>query len=229
MPVYSSHLLSYPDLNIGVRIREVRQRLGFTLHDLAARSGLSPARLSQIENEEHVLDVDQAFAIAAALDTPLESLLPPDRNVPYEITREEQAHTREPRESFITRAGERRPTPNLYWPLADMFVGRQMDPLLGRILPGDDELQVARHHDHEFAFVLKGGIEFAIATPAGIERHELMPGDCISFRANLPPPAAIARRRTLREPARVFLGVDAAARTARVVVGRQRARHGRRQ
>ena len=107
MPVYSSHLVPYSDLNIGVRIREVRQRLGFTLHDLAARSGFSTARLSQIENEEHVLDVDQAFAIAAALDTPLESLLPPDRNVPYEITREEQVHTREPRESFgspVTRA-----------------------------------------------------------------------------------------------------------------------------
>ena len=188
MPVYSSHLLAYSDLRIGLRIREVRQQLGFTLHDFAARSGLSPARLSQIENEEHVLDLRQAFAIARALGTPLESLLPADRNVPYEINREEQAHSHEPREGRLyDRDGGDRPTRNVYWPLAELFVGRQMEPMLGRIMPSEDEgLQFSRHHDHEFAFVLKGGIEFAIETPNGIERHELMPGDCISFRSNLP-------------------------------------------
>jgi transcriptional regulator with XRE-family HTH domain len=188
MPVYSSHLLSYSDLRIGLRIREVRQRLGLTLHDFAARSGLSPARLSQIENEEHVLDLRQAFAIAKALGTPLESLLPPERNVPYEITREEEAHSREPREGRIYAGAKGdRPTRNVYWPLAELFVGRQMEPMLGRIMPSDDEeLQFSRHHDHEFAFVLKGGIEFAIETTTGRECHELMPGDCVSFRSNLP-------------------------------------------
>ena len=187
MPVYSSHLLSYSDLRIGLRIREVRQRLGFTLHDLAARSGLSASRLSKIENEEHVLDLRQSFAIAKALDTPLASLLPADRNVPYEITREEQVHSRKPREGRIYGEAGDRPTRNVYWPLAEMFVGRQMEPLLGRIMPSDDKgLQFSRHHDHEFVFVLKGGIEFALETPTGIERHELMPGDCISFRSNLP-------------------------------------------
>ena len=187
MPVYSSHLLSYSDLRLGPRIREIRQQQDLTLNDFAERSGLSAARLSQIENEQHLLDLGQAFSIARALDVPLESLLPADRNVPYEITREEQAHSRQPREGRIYGPEGDHPTRNMYWPLAELFVGRQMEPMLARIMPTDDEgLQFSRHHDHEFAFVLKGGIEFAIQTPDGVERHDLAPGDCISFRSNLP-------------------------------------------
>src|SRR5688572_21571194 len=94
MPVFSSHLVTYPDLGLGKRIREVRQRQGLTLQDLAARCGVSAARLSQIENEEHVLDVGQAFAIADGLQIPLESLLPADVRIPYQITREERVHCR---------------------------------------------------------------------------------------------------------------------------------------
>jgi quercetin dioxygenase-like cupin family protein len=43
-----------------------------------------------------------------------------------------------------------------------------------------------RHHEYEFAFVLKGAMEFTIETSTGFECHELTPGDCVSFRADIP-------------------------------------------
>lgn len=187
MPVYSSHLTTYHDLKLGKRIRKARQEQALTLQELAARSGMSPGRLSQIETEEHVLDLRQALSIARALNVPLDSLLPSDRIVPYQITREGHVERHPPRDAQVLDPDGARPMRNLFWPLADMFVGRQMEPALARIMPADDdELLVSYHHDQEFVFVLKGTIEFAIAAPAGRRREELGPGDCIYFRPNLP-------------------------------------------
>ena len=160
MPAYASHSVDYAILQLGGRIHEERRRQGLTLQELAARSGISVSRLSQIENAHHILDAVQADAIAEAFGLSLEAFLPADVTIPYVIARDAEiraAPIAEPSvESALLQEGEQS------WPLAERFVGRHLEPLLTRLAPGADRF--CYHHEHEFTFVLRGDIEFTIKT-----------------------------------------------------------------
>jgi len=182
MPAYASHSVDYAILQLGGRIHEERRRQGFTLQELAARSGISVSRLSQIENGHHILDAVQADAIAEAFGLSLEAFLPADVTIPYVIARDAEIRTApiaEPSvESALLQEGEQS------WPLAERFVGRHLEPLLTRLAPGADRF--CYHHEHEFTFMLQGAIEFTIKTPGGVQHEELGRGDGIHFRSSLP-------------------------------------------
>jgi transcriptional regulator with XRE-family HTH domain len=189
MAVYSSHLLRYEDLKIGDRIREVRQRQGMTLKELATRVQTSAARLSQIENDRLALDIGEILTFADALRIPLDTLIPPDLPLPYQVVRDADLRTR-PGHSTLLRdpqGGAPVPSPHGFWPLADLFVGRHLEPLIGYIAPtAAEDLQFCYHDEEEFAFVLRGRVEFRIKTPEREQQETLNRGDCIYFRSDLP-------------------------------------------
>lgn len=189
MPVYSSHLLEYEHLQLGDRIRQARQTRGLTLKDLAARVNTSPARLSQIENERVRLDVDETIGFAAALGVPIDVLVPPDVSVPYQIAHDAEVRNRAPRATLFAAPDHRTSVQSVhsYWPLADLFVGRHLEPMLSHIAPATpDQLQYCYHDEEEFVFALRGALEFTIKTPDGTHREELARGDCVYFRSDLP-------------------------------------------
>jgi transcriptional regulator with XRE-family HTH domain len=189
MPVYSSHLLRYEDLKVGDRIRDARQRQGIILKDLAARVATSPARLSQIENDRLGLDVGEILAFAEALGVSLDDLIPAELTLPYQIVRDADVRTRPTRPTLLRDAqgGDAVASPHRFWPLADLFVGRHLEPLIGYIAPGAaPEMQFCYHDEEEFAFVLRGRVEFRIKTPEGEQHEELNRGDCVYFRSDLP-------------------------------------------
>jgi transcriptional regulator with XRE-family HTH domain len=189
MPVYSSHLRGYHDLNFGQRIREERQRKGLTLKELASRLDVSIAKVSQIETGQHVLELRQASSIADALDIPLVALLPPDVSIPYQLARESSVRSLPPRTASLVHSldGSRETDHNQFWPLADLFIGRHMEPTLGRIMSlADDQLRFCYHHEQEFVFALRGTIDFVIHTPQGELHEELHRGDCMLFRSDFP-------------------------------------------
>lgn len=188
MPVYESHIAARADLRLGGRIRDERQRRRVTLQQLAARTRLSTACLSQIENEQRAVDISQALVIADALGVPMLSFLPSDASVPYQLTRDEELRARAPREVWITsmRTGERRADVSAFWPVADLFVGRQLEPILGLISGSDDAVRYCHHHEHEFTFVLKGAVRFHIRTPEGVREDTLHQGDCVYFVSSIP-------------------------------------------
>ena len=179
MPVFESHLIDYSNWGVGPRICEHRQRRGLTLQEVAARSGVSTARLSQIENGLYVPDVKQAHDIASALGLTIDFLVPSDRALPYQIKR-----YREVRESAPLQWQQPDETKDCeLWPLADLFVGRQMEPMLVRLTPGQES--PFRHYPGlEFAFVLKGRVEFRLKAGDGEHREELQRGDCIYIRSH---------------------------------------------
>ena len=76
MPVFSSHLGKYDDLKLGQRVREERQTQKLTLGDVAQRTGLSIAKLSQMETGALVLDFETLVRIAGALGVAPDTLLP---------------------------------------------------------------------------------------------------------------------------------------------------------
>ena len=188
MPVYSSHLLRYEELRLGERIREARQERGLTLKQLADRLETSSARLSQIENDRLGLDVEELLKFADALELPLDRFVPADVSLPYQIARDSEIRQRVPRPTVLANPdGAAVTSPHSYWPLANLFVGRHLEPMLARIMPVDEEdLHFCYHQEEEFAFALRGSLEFRIKTPEGERRETLSRGDCIYFRSDLP-------------------------------------------
>jgi transcriptional regulator with XRE-family HTH domain len=188
VPLYSSHLLKYEHLRLGERIRQARQGRGFTLKELATAIHTSAARLSQIENERIRLDVPEVIALAAALQVGLDTLVPPDVNVPYQLARDAdvRAHAAPTRFAAADHEGSVKSV-HSYWPLADLFVGRHLEPVLGQISPiAEHDLQFCYHDEEEFVFALRGSLEFNIKTPDGMCRETLGRGDCVYFRSDLP-------------------------------------------
>ena len=63
------------DVHSGQRIREIRERRGFTLDDLAAGSGVSKGFLSEVENGKRGLSAENVLKIATALGASVDYLL----------------------------------------------------------------------------------------------------------------------------------------------------------
>jgi transcriptional regulator with XRE-family HTH domain len=182
MTVYNSHLLEYADLQVGPRVRQERQRQGLTLKQLAAATGISVARLSEIENGLHVADLSQALGIAAAFRVPIRALLPQDPRIPFQITRECDLRNRAPGHRHGPDGAG-----NNFWDLADLFIGRYLNPMLGRIgRPQADAGSLWQHHAEEFVFVLRGNVALTIDTPEGIVHEELARGDSVYLRPDVP-------------------------------------------
>lgn len=189
MPVYSSHSLRYEDLKLGRLIRAAREDQGLTLKQLGARVNTSAARLSQVENDRLQLDLQELLGFADALRIPLSSLIPADASLPYQISRDSEVRQQPPPATILTRGDGAAAvvSPHTYTPLAELFVGRHLEPWLGRIAPLEEhQLQYSYHHEEEFAFALRGRLEFRIKTPEGEYREELGRGDCVYFRSDLP-------------------------------------------
>ena len=114
--------------------------------------------------------------------------MPADVSLPYQIARDSEMRLRAPRKTVLANPdGAAVPSPHSYWPLANLFVGRHLEPMLARIMPVEEQdLHFCYHQEEEFAFALRGSLEFRIKTPEGEHRETLSRGDCIYFRSDLP-------------------------------------------
>ncbi|MEO6566740.1 MAG: XRE family transcriptional regulator [Casimicrobiaceae bacterium] len=161
---------------IGVRIGEVRERLGMTLEQLSGATGFTKGYLSKIENSHKVPPIGSLSRIAQALKTDITELL---RIAP-----------RQKRQGFcVVRASERRPVVRGgtafgydYVGLADGQSEKKMEPFLFTF-PSEIEKHVFFEHEgEEFLFVVSGRVEWQ----AGSEKLILEVGDSIYFDARLP-------------------------------------------
>ncbi len=199
MPVFSSHLTEYEGLGVGKRLREERRNKHMTLRDVAARTGLSEATLSNMENEKVALDLAELAQLADALGLPVATLLPRSQMSHYLIKRADEVE----REKGVMRelvGSEPGPAVhhNPIWPLAELFVGKHMEPLIVQIRPlADEDIHFIAHDHEEFMFVLRGQVETQLKTNEGLVTETLSAGDCVYFRSNLPH----CHRSTRSEPA----------------------------
>jgi transcriptional regulator with XRE-family HTH domain/uncharacterized cupin superfamily protein len=188
MPVYGSYRASTDAPGLGARLRGIRQRRGMTLRGLAKLTSISAAVLSQLETEQRSLDVAQAIAIAEALGVAVEDLMTEATDLPYQVVREGDLRDREARQvQLFSPTGEVLVHSHRFHPLADLFAGRHLEPVLGLIAGEfDRDPGFCAHHEQEFLLVLRGSIEFSIQTPTSVERCELGPGDAVYFWSSLP-------------------------------------------
>jgi transcriptional regulator with XRE-family HTH domain len=159
---------------VGRRIKALREAMGFSLRDLADRSGVSATMLSQVERGGTSPTLAVAEKIAAGLELTLSQLLRLD----------EGEHV------AVTRAGERRRYErggHRFEELTPALPGQRADVSLhtlkaGATTGGPDDPPMHEPGSRETAVVLTG----VLALTVDGTRHELHAGDSVTFDADLP-------------------------------------------
>ncbi len=161
---------------IGLRVKALRESSGFSLRDLAARSGVSAPMLSQVERGETSPTLAVAARIAAGLDLRLSQFLRLDEDGAVTIVRAaERRHGGNP------RGGHR------FEVLTADRPGQRAELSRHTLAPGGatgaaDDPPMHEPGSRETALVEHG----AVVLVCDGERHELGAGDCVTFDADLP-------------------------------------------
>lgn len=157
-------------VDVGQRLRSLREERGVSMRALARRSGLSANALSMIERGLTSPSVSTLHKLASALEVPITAFF-----------REEP-----PRNKIVfCKANERVRVPLVrgVWEGlgGESFTGR-MEPFMITMESGGSSGPYGMlHTGHEFVFCLRGTIEYEIDT----ERYVLTAGDSLIFAANL--------------------------------------------
>jgi len=137
---------------LGARVRELRRARGWTLAEVAERSGISQSTLSKVENQQMSLTYDNIIRLADGLDVdPSDLFAEPGQSV---------ANSRR----SVSRHGDGRlqATKNYdYYYLAPDLANKRMLPIYTQIKCRDikDFGPLVQHSGEEFIYVLRGAIE----------------------------------------------------------------------
>jgi len=151
------------------RIKELRVRLGLTLKDVSARTGLSLSFISQVERGASSLSVSSLSKIAEALGVPITYFFEPDdKDIRYTVRKEEQ--------QVVRMRGE---DPQ-YIRLAGQFSHRKLEPLHITLPPSFHDTTY-NHDGEEWYYVIKGEVTFTIAE----KEYVISEGEAIHFPSKL--------------------------------------------
>jgi transcriptional regulator with XRE-family HTH domain len=166
---------SVAELSVGARVRALREAMGFSLRDLATRSGVSAPMLSQVERGETSPTLSVASRIAGGLDLTLSQLLRLDEGGVVSVVRASERRTggasRGHRYEILTP-----PLPGQRAELSRHVLA----PGAKTGGPGDPPMH--EPGARETALVESGAVELIVDD----QRHALASGDCVTFDADLP-------------------------------------------
>jgi transcriptional regulator with XRE-family HTH domain len=176
-----------PALDLGRQIRAERLGQGLGLREMARRLGISASALSQIETGKAQPSVSKLFDIVNLLGVSVDGLLAGEAGQPGGNP---QAVVTRGHEGFFSlqQAGEHE--------TLELESGVVWTRLTAGSFPGVEFLRVTyqpgacssheggfmRHAGQEFGYLLSGRLRVDV----GFDRHELGPGDSISFPATTP-------------------------------------------
>jgi transcriptional regulator with XRE-family HTH domain len=158
-------------VDVGVRLRQLRELRGYSIRELARRSSISANALSLIERGRTSPSVSTLYKVSDALEVPITAL--------FQVG-EEQAT-----EVVFIRSGERTRVPfsrGLWEGLGgEQFSGR-VEPFALTLENGANSgPDLIEHTGHEFVFCLRGQLEYQVAG----ELYTLTAGDTLLFAALL--------------------------------------------
>jgi transcriptional regulator with XRE-family HTH domain len=170
-----SHDVADP-LVVGARVKALREAAGFSLRDLAARSGVSAPMLSQVERGETSPTLTVAARIAVGLDLRLSQLLRLDEGGAVTVVR-----VPERRRGGNARRGHR------FEVLTAAQPGQRAELSRHTLAPGGatgakDDPPMHEPGSRETALIEHGCVELYCDG----QRYELSDGDCVTFDADLP-------------------------------------------
>jgi transcriptional regulator with XRE-family HTH domain len=163
-------------IHIGPRVRALREAMDLSLRDLAERSGVSAPMLSQVERGETSPTLQIASRIAAGLELRLSQLLRLDESGTVTIVRSgERRRGGSPERGHVFEV--------LTAPLPGQRAELSRHTLTtGARTGGAGDPPIHEPGSREIALVEAGRVVLDIDG----DRHELGPGDCVTFDADLP-------------------------------------------
>jgi transcriptional regulator with XRE-family HTH domain len=165
-----------PQIQIGPRVRALREGMDLSLRDLADRSGVSAQMLSQVERAETSPTLAVAARIANGLELTLSQLLRLDEGGAVSVVRVDQRLR-----GGATERGHR------YDVLTPPLPGQRAEVSLHTLVPGAATGGPGDPPMHE-----PGARETAVVTAGSVTlicdgaSHELHEGDAVTFDADLP-------------------------------------------
>jgi transcriptional regulator with XRE-family HTH domain len=161
---------------LGNAIRELRQRHGLTIAEVADRAGISRGMLSKIENAQTATSLDSLHRLAQALGVSLSTLF---RN--YDVPEGSAQLVKSGEGMEVVRRGTKRG--HTYHLLAhEQGPTKLFEPFLITIDSPDATFPVFEHPGTEFLYMLEGRMEYR----HGQHTYLLTPGDALSFRGEVP-------------------------------------------
>lgn len=160
------------DVNIGERLKKVRLDRGYTLKDVAGKSGYSKALISRIENGNVSPSINSLLKIASALEVkPHDLFLPAKDAEPTVVAKANRKKTR--------MDGGKVEVEFLTIQSAD----KKIEPLLMTIESGASAgSDLSGHNGEMWTMQLKGKLELTL----GDKKHVLEEGDCAYFKTSIP-------------------------------------------
>jgi transcriptional regulator with XRE-family HTH domain len=162
--------MSAEDLYIGQRIKARRKRAGYSLRELASRTELTAAFLSQVERGQVNPSISSLRRIAEALEVSMLSFLA------------ESAQASGPKYSPVVRVERRSklnlPDSKVTYELLTPDLAHKIEVVAGCISPGTGNVaRPLREPTEEWIYVLSG----ALLITLGSDNYILNPGDTIMF------------------------------------------------
>ena len=157
-------------VNVGERLRELREARNISMRTLASRSGLSANALSMIERGKASPSVSTLYKLAEALGISITTFFATnlERKQVVFLKSDERPHVSFSRGTFEGLGGEQ-------------FVGRVEPFMLTLENSANSGPRSMTHTGHEFVFCLRGELEYQVER----QIFFLQPGDSLLFAAHL--------------------------------------------
>ena len=161
---------------LGNAIRDLRQKHGLTIADVAERAGISRGMLSKIENNQTATSLDTLSKLAQALGISLSTLFKG-----YNIPEGGAQHIKNDKGMQVVRRGTKHG--HTYQLLAyDQGPTKLFEPFLISMDDASEVFPTFEHPGTEFIYMLQGKIEYR----HGQQTYLLEPGDSLTFRGEVP-------------------------------------------
>jgi transcriptional regulator with XRE-family HTH domain len=180
-----------PALAIGERLAEHRNRRGVKVSALARQIGVSPSLISQIERGQSRPSVSTLFALAEALEVPVDAFF---RNgeatlqapAPAVPPRSDEAPRVRGQDRYVVRRADRAGIDiegGVRWERLTPTPLDEVEFMELIYAPGaESNASLYRHPGFEMVLVLSGRLVIHV----GFERYELGPGDSMAFPSTQP-------------------------------------------
>jgi len=164
-------------VNVGERVKAVREKRNLSLQDISQRTDLSVSLLAGIENGSVAPPLGTVIKLAKALDLKMGYFISGEEDRPYTIVRNDDR-------KVVSRYDSKKGAYYGYGyeSLAPHKTDRHMEPFLVTLDPAETEEERSTHDGQEFIYVLEGTMEVRL----GEEVHLLKPGDAIYYDSTVP-------------------------------------------
>ena len=164
-------------VDVGERVKRVREKRGLSLLDISRRTGIDVSLLSEIEEGQSAPPLGTVIKLAKALEMKMGYFISGDELKPFTIVHRGDR-------KVVSRYDSKRDKHYGYGyeSLAPYKKDRHMEPFLVTLQPATTEEERSAHDGQEFIFVLTGSMEVRL----GEEIHVLEPGDAIYYDSTVP-------------------------------------------